>query len=400
MASVSTDAAGNRRILFYDEGRHRRAVYVGKLPLRATETLRVKVEAIVASRLSGQPMPDEVSRWIATAPSDIKRKLVNAGLLTDREKTDPKLLEFVDSYIATRADVKPGTRTNHLNTRNHLASFFGPDRRLSSITTIDADQWRAWMLSRGKAENTVRATAKNAKLFLNSAVKAGLLSRNPFSGLRSTLIQRPDRQRFVTLEEAQKLLNACPSADWRCLVALCRFGGLRSPSETLLVKWEDINWEHSTIHVRSPKTERHPGQASRQIPLFVELREILWAAAETSTSEYVVGSIRDARRNLRTQFSRIILRAGLLPWEKPFQNLRSSRETELAAQDYPLADVVRWLGNTPEVALRHYLQPSNGAFGRATREPTPTGRESNGNRGSSSTGVDTPAQPCVFSEDF
>jgi integrase len=345
-------------------------------------------------------MPDEVSRWIAAAPAEIKSKLANAGLLVDREKSDPKLVEFVDQYIATRADVKPGTRANYLNARNHLAAFFGPDRRLSSVTTIDSDQWRTWMLSQGKVENTIRATAKNIKLFLNSAVKAGLLAKNPFAGLRSTLVQRPDRQRFVTLEEAQKLLDACPTADWRCLVALCRFGGLRSPSETLLVRWEDVNWEHGTIHVRSPKTERHPGQASRLVPLFPELREVLWNAAETSTSEFVVGSIRDVRRNLRTQFNRIVLRAGLLPWTRPFQNLRASRETELAAARYPLADVVRWLGNTPEVALRHYLQPGNEAFERAAREPTQPGWESNGKRGSLSTGVDTPAQPCVFPEDF
>ena len=32
---------------------------------------------------------------------------------------------------------------------------------------------------------------------------------------------------------------------------------------------------------------------------------------------------------------RIIRRAGLTPWPKPFQNLRSTRETELA-ETYPL----------------------------------------------------------------
>ena len=39
---------------------------------------------------------------------------------------------------------------------------------------------------------------------------------------------------------------------------------------------------------------------------------------------------RDANANLRTRLARIIERAGLEVWPKLFQNLRLTRETELA----------------------------------------------------------------------
>jgi hypothetical protein len=42
-----------------------------------------------------------------------------------------------------------------------------------------------------------------------------------------------------------------------------------------------------------------------------------------------------------------------------FHNLRASRETELA-QEYPLHVVTGWLGNTPKVALKHYLMTNPG----------------------------------------
>ncbi|MEM0915467.1 MAG: hypothetical protein AAGK09_12760 [Planctomycetota bacterium] len=59
--------------------------------------------------------------------------------------------------------------------------------------------------------------------------------------------------------------------------------------------------------------------------------------------------------NLRTQLDRAIRRAGLKPWPKRWQNLRSTRETELLER-FPIQVVTSWLGNSPMVALRHYLQ--------------------------------------------
>ncbi len=65
--------------------------------------------------------------------------------------------------------------------------------------------------------------------------------------------------------------------------------------------------------------------------------------------------------NLRTQLNRIIRRAGLKPWPKLFQNLRSTRETELA-EKYPLHVVCEWMGNTQPVAAKHYLQVTDEHF--------------------------------------
>jgi hypothetical protein len=67
---------------------------------------------------------------------------------------------------------------------------------------------------------------------------------------------------------------------------------------------------------------------------------------------------------LRSQAHRIIRRAGLKPWERVFQNLRSSRETELV-EDFPVHVVTDWIGNNPDVAKMHYLQTREERFRRA-----------------------------------
>ena len=73
---------------------------------------------------------------------------------------------------------------------------------------------------------------------------------------------------------------------------------------------------------------------------------------------------RDANANLRSQLKRIIARAGLVAWPKLFQNLRASRETELVEQ-YPIHVVCAWLGNSPRVATKHYLQVRDSDFSSA-----------------------------------
>ena len=60
-----------------------------------------------------------------------------------------------------------------------------------------------------------------------------------------------------------------------------------------------------------------------------------------------------------------ILKAGLLPWPKLFNNLRSTRETELA-KNYSLQAATAWIGNTPTIALKNYLQITEQEWQNAT----------------------------------
>jgi hypothetical protein len=78
----------------------------------------------------------------------------------------------------------------------------------------------------------------------------------------------------------------------------------------------------------------------------------------------VITRYRHFNVNLRTHLLRIIERAGLKPWPKLFQNLRSTRETELA-ENHPIHVVCAWLGNSQPVAAKHYLQVRDVDFERA-----------------------------------
>jgi len=143
-------------------------------------------------------------------------------------------------------------------------------------------------------------------------------------------------------------------------------------------KTETLPWARERIKVYSPKPEHHEGGANREIPLFPELRPYLaelWELAEPGENRVITRyEYNGQNTNLRTQFTKIIRRAGLEPWPKLWQNLRSSRETELT-ETFPLHVVCKWIGNSEAVAKRHYLQVTDEHFQKAVETAIQVGKE-------------------------
>jgi integrase len=156
--------------------------------------------------------------------------------------------------------------------------------------------------------------------------------------------------------------------------ALARYGGLRCPSELVTLKWSDIDRKKGRFVVYETKRKRHV--ETRETPLFPELRPFLEACfrAKDRDAIKVVTRVRCTKTNLRTQMERILERAGIKQWPKLFQNLRSTRETELVQQGHPVHVVCTWLGNTPKVAEKHYLQVTDEDFQRALLRCVPDQR--------------------------
>jgi len=167
-------------------------------------------------------------------------------------------------------------------------------------------------------------------------------------------MDNPERMVFVPREHILEVIGDCPSAQWRLLFALARFAGLRIPSDLVNLKIEDVNWEKGFIWIQSEKTRHYAHKGIRRVPLTPELQPFLLQAIENleDGEVHLLPTFR-TRSNLRTEAHRIIKRAGLEPWQKTFQNLRASLETEWMDK-YGLRRACKWIGNTPAVAMKHY----------------------------------------------
>ncbi len=367
MASISNDPNGRRRIQFVGADGKRRAIRLGKVSQRQALAFKVKIEDLIAAKIASHTPSDETSRWLVALDDATYNKLQRVGLVPRRGSAT--LAAFTRSYIDGRADIKPSTRINMQRARSYLLEHFDETALMRDITEGDAEDFQQHMVRSGRADNTIRKAVGRIRQFFNAAKRRGLVESNPFDILPASVKTNHERFFFVKRDMIDRILTHCPDHEWRLIVLLARYGGLRCPSEVLSLQWTDVNWEHNRLRIPSPKTEHHEGGASRTIPLFPELRPALLEAfgeAEEG-SDYVITRYRERNANLRTQFNRIIRRAGYEPWPKLFQNLRSTRETELA-EHFPLHVVTAWIGNSELVAAKHYLQLTDDHFIRAIGE--------------------------------
>ena len=257
MASIAKEPNGRRRILFTAPDGKRKTIRLGKMPQRAAEAICTKVEALLAAAMSSCPWDAETARWVADLPDHLAGKLAQVGLIPKR--LSASLEGFILAYVDERVDVKPATKEIWGQGQRGLVGFLGANVALRDVTAGDADRYKLHLAGAGLAPMTIRKRLQFAKTIFRAAARRKLIPSNPFDGVNVEAAM-PDRQRFVNRDETAKVLDACPNHDWRTIVALCRYGGLRSPSEVLSLRLDDVDWEQDRIRVTSPKTAHHPGK--------------------------------------------------------------------------------------------------------------------------------------------
>lgn len=377
MASVRRRPNGTVEIRYLNADGNRCSLYVGKIALRDAESIGSKVEHIVSRQITGSEPDRHVSEWIATRPEKLHSKLVKAGLASPRAQPEPEpqpepeqaptLKEWTDQYIENH----PG-KASTINllevTARSLRKHFGDDKPIDSFTAGDAENFRKWLQTKGNerrgyksglAANTVRRRLGRTKQFFNFAIKHELITRNPFAGEASTVAGNDERLFLVPAEWIETCIRNAPCEDWRIILAFARYAGMRS-HETRIQRWDDIDLPNNRMIVRSHKTP-----PIRSCPIFPELRPHLLRAREMAPpgAEYVQTRYSpDA--NILTTMEKIVIGSGVVPWPKLMQNLRATRETELLAH-YPAKDVCSWLGNSPDVANKHYAMTMQASFDRA-----------------------------------
>ena len=369
MASIIDDPNGRRRIQFVAPDGSRKAIRLGKIDRKSAEAINRHVEGLLSAKMSGQPVPRDTASWLTGISEPLKQKLAAVGLI-EASTASVTIDDLLATYLA-RGDVKVSTKSIRKVWGERLRENLG-NRPIASITAADANALRDALIRRGLAGPTVGRVLRFARQLFTIAVNQDMITRNPFDGLAHNFREGPGRQRdYAVVEEVNRLLEVCTPA-WRVLIALARFGGLRSPSETLLLKWADVDLPGRKMTVSSPKTENQ-GKAWRVVPITPPLARILEEAWMLADGEEFVVALPQYRLkagnwvgcNLRSQLARLMKRAGVPSWTRPFRLFRSSCVTDWA-REHPIAAVASWAGHTVPVAGKHYLTITDEDFMRAT----------------------------------
>jgi len=364
---------GRYRYSSQQDTQTRKSIRFGKQNKQRLQTIKNYMDDVVTAKKLGVRLEESTIEWLSRLDTEIHARIADAGLVKPRQVVNPQTVKaFIDDFLSKKAFCKENTKRNYLRTASLLTDFFD-DLELSCVTPGLADEYKEHLLV-NYSTATVGREVKRARQFFESACRHRLISENPFANLQPPSQVNTSRNQHVSAEDIHRVIEACPSCEWRALIAMARFAGLRIPSEITALKWEDINFETRRITIHSPKTEHHTGGESRVIPIFKKLQPFLsdlWESCDEGEA-YVFPRLRQ-QENLRTQLLRIIKRACVDRWPRLFQNLRASCESDLV-REHSMFAVCKWLGNSPTVAKQHYLHLTDLDFDRATGIDQPASR--------------------------
>ena len=89
-------------------------------------------------------------------------------------------------------------------------------------------------------------------------IKQPIIDENPFCKVK-TQKSSVKVNEFVPREVVDNLTKKANPV-WQVILGLSRYGGLRTPSETLSLRWDDIDWEMNQMNIPKPKVEHHAGR--------------------------------------------------------------------------------------------------------------------------------------------
>jgi integrase len=379
MASLRKNPKGDWEIRFYDDRKERRSLHLGRITSRSADEIFRHVERMLEAVWANRPLDDTTAKWVGGIDGRLREKLAAKGLIARAPRPETASLgQFIEKYIEELSpDRAKRTIINLRQARDKLLAFIPPDREMGSVTISEMVSFRHWLAKGcGLGPNSVKIHCRKAKQFFQEAVERGLIADNPCKTLRDLHEMRnEDRERFMTVEQTRRVLAACPTAEWRLIFALARFGGLRV-SEILTLRWEHIFWEDCRIEVPGAKGRHGTGKRKRGLPIFPELAQALQdVLAERPDATGRVVASYDPSANIGVQMGRWIKAAGIDDWQKPFQNLRATRATELVRRGEDPAKVCHWLGHSLRVFLKHYHRMRSEDFLEAGRLTTLAGHE-------------------------
>jgi integrase len=366
MASITSNSKGHRAVQFMapqvDGQKKRKTIRLGKCSLKLAQSFRQHVEDMVASIRRNAAIPSETLDFLARLDDELHGRVAAAGLCPPRTATTSRTLAAVIAEFKEKRIAKESTRACWKQAFSSLTAMLGDGFDFQAINAGHADDWRVKLIAAGKADATIRKRTRVIATLFNWAVRREYCDSKPFAHLPMANIEGRDKP-YVPAAHALALIEQLPSAPWKLLVALSRFGGLRVPSEALALRWDHVNWENNRITVPVPKLAHIAGKATRVIPIFESLRPWLLAAFDAAEpgETRVIALPETTDAYLRKYVRLAIERAAIPVWTSMFHAMRASCETDLAAR-FPLHVVVKWIGHDIKVAQRNYLRVLNADF--------------------------------------
>ncbi len=326
------------------KNRARDARYVAEISFVDTETYKRVRRWRTFNRL------DLARQW--------RRKMqdndVRIRLEAKRKVKNLTFTEFVPQYLDSWAlDRKDSTIRRERSRINSLLIPVLGEHSLRSITQLDIERFLGQRRSGGACPATCNRDLCRLKNMFRKAEEWGYVEVNPTAHLK----QSPERikpQSFLTIEEVERLLEACEPRI-KPIVEVAANTGMRW-GEIAALEWRDVDFERGQLHIRDPKNreDRHVPMNGSVVASLQEHRrqQAAWAGKIIS---HVFTNPRLGRpwSDIRVPFKAALKTAGI-DESFPFKNLRHTAASHLTMAGVDLRTVGQILGHkTAHVTLRY-----------------------------------------------
>ncbi len=257
----------------------------------------------------------EVTKTFATNLLAKRKRQLAMGKHDEINIKIPTLTEFRDEYIFyIKETLKNRSWKRSELSLKHLINFFG-SKKINSITSKDIIDYQSSRL-RDKVNNKqIKPATINRELAclrhcINVAKqKNRFYGDNPVSKVKF-LQELNEKDRILTIEEENKLLEKCPN-HLRLIVLTALYTGMRK-MEILTLKWSNIDFNNKLIFVEATNSK---SKKIKYIPISSNIKhELKKQLLKTSYQEYLFLTTNGEhykRADSLNSFKRACKRAGL-----------------------------------------------------------------------------------------
>lgn len=240
--------------------------------------------------------------------------------------------------------------------QRHLGDLT-PEHLTLTRSRLYARQRRAEGYAVGKADARRRKPVANGTIArevctLRAALRWGVAQKwiTTTPAIEAPAAARP-RDRWLTRDEAARLLVACQAPHVRLFVALGLYTAGRSGA-LLELTWPQVDFDRGVIDLGAGTGNKNRAP----VPLVDELRPRLLEARSGATCDAVVEFAGGAVASVKTGFHAACRRAGLAGVTP--HTLRHTAATWMAIGGVPIRDIARYLGDSERTTERVYAKHS------------------------------------------
>jgi integrase len=294
-------------------------------------------------------MGAEIELGKFTGPAARKHLSRLLSLATGEEMPSYTLETWSAEWLRRKSrDSSKATMARYKSHTDAFLAWLGDERRkkpLESVTPQHVREWREKLQDEGRAGKTVLSYVKDLGAIYRAAMREAIVSFNPCgTAIADTDTADSQERKPFTLGEVGKLVDAATSEEWRGLVLVAAFTGLRL-GDAARLSWSSVDLDAKKITLIPSKTKRKKREV--HIPIHPDLLAYLLAApvADDSPDAPVFPKLAKTPVNgsmgLSDTFTGIMSAAGVdrgkpsrvleegqdkgkgrITWEKGFHSLR------------------------------------------------------------------------------